>query len=62
MCGKHFGQSVRRPFGFNKGVQGITIEFMVHGPCLMEFTAQGSLVLAVNFLMGLHLRLKGMIS
>ena len=62
MCGKHFGQSVRRPLGCNKGLQGIAIEFMVHGPYLMEFTAQGSLLLAVNSLKGLNLRLKGMMS
>ena len=62
MRGKHFGQSVRRLLGCNKRLQGIVSEFMVNGPYLMEFMAQGSLLLAVNSLMGLHLRLKGKMS
>ena len=58
MRGKHFGQSVRRPLGCNKGVQGLIREFMVNGPYLKEFTAQGSLLLAVNSQLGHQMRLK----
>ena len=34
--------------GCDKGVYGFVCEFMVHRPYLLEFTAQGSLLLAVN--------------
>ena len=43
--------------GCDKGVQDLLWEFMVKRPYVLEFTAQGSKLLAVNSLLGHKMKL-----
>ena len=55
---KTLWSSVRRLMGCNKGVQDLLWDFMVKRPYVLEFTAQGSKLLAVNSLLGHQMKLK----
>lgn len=55
---KTLWSSARRLMCCNKGVKDLIRKFMVKRPCVLEFTAQGSKLLAVNSPLGIKMKIK----